>query len=348
MAPNEPYRVDFPFLQVVIAWIEHHCIIPDGFRKHEAFILYDWQLWITANHYRVKPNAEVYDDDGYPTRAAAFHYRRSQVVAPQKSGKGPFTAAICCAEALGPVLFAGWAREGDVYLCRDNGCSCGWGYPYSPGEPTGMRWPTPLIQLLATSEDQVNNVYRPLQSMARSQHLSEQMFVREGFIRLPNDGRIDAVTSSANSRLGNPTTFGAQDETQLYTVTNKMVKTAETQRRGIAGMGGRSMETTNCWDPAENSTAQRTHSSEKTDIFRFYEPPPVAWSFGDRRERHRILASNYAGSPHVPLTVIEAEAAEIMELDPAQAERFYGNRIVQGAGAWMPAELWERSQGVMA
>jgi putative lipoic acid-binding regulatory protein len=28
--------------------------------------------------------------------------------------------------------------------------------------------PTPLIQLLATSEDQVDNVYRPLQAMART------------------------------------------------------------------------------------------------------------------------------------------------------------------------------------
>jgi hypothetical protein len=30
-----------------------------------------------------------------------------------------------------------------------------------------------------------------------------------------------------------------------------------------------------------------------------------------------------------------------MEKDPAQAERFFGNRVVQGNGAWLPDNLWE-------
>ena len=51
------YVVDFPTLWVVPAWIERHCIIPDGFRKGRPFRMYDWQLWITANHYRIKPRA---------------------------------------------------------------------------------------------------------------------------------------------------------------------------------------------------------------------------------------------------------------------------------------------------
>ena len=55
----------------------------------------------------------------------------------------------------------------------------------------GMPRRTALIQLLATSEEQTANVYRPLQSMVRNGHLSDLMKVREGFIRLPNGGRID-------------------------------------------------------------------------------------------------------------------------------------------------------------
>ena len=86
MARN--YSVDFPTLWVAAAWIERHCIIPDGFRKGEGFRHYDWQLWARLNFYRVKPKAEAYDADGYPTRAAAFHNRRSQVVHAQKTGKG--------------------------------------------------------------------------------------------------------------------------------------------------------------------------------------------------------------------------------------------------------------------
>ena len=335
------HDVDFPTLWVAAAWIERHCIIPDGFRKGDGFRLYDWQLWIVLNHYRVKAKADAWDAEGYPTRAAAFHFRRSQVVAAQKTGKGPFAATVVALEAAGPALLAGFAAEGDSYDCTDHGCGCGWSYAYDVGEPMGMPWPTPLIQLLATSEDQVDNVYRPLQAMARGPYLSEQMQVREGFIRLPNDGRIDVVTSSAQSRLGNPITFALQDETQLYTAQNKLIRVAETMRRGLAGMAGRSMETTNCWDPAEQSVAQRTHESKSRDVFKFYETPPSDLRYAIKAERRKIHQFNYAGSPHVNLDSIEAEASEISETDPAQAERFYGNRIVAGLGSWCDGDAWD-------
>lgn len=334
------YRVDFPTLWVAAAWIERHCIIPDGFRKGEAFRHYDWQLWARLNFYRVKPDAVAFDDDGYPTRAAAFHYRRSQVTHAQKTGKGPDAAAGTCNEAVGPALFAGFANHGDSYRCEDHGCGCGWVYWYDVGEAMGMRWPTPLIQLLATSEDQVDNVYRPLQAMARGPYLSELMQVREGFIRLPNDGRIDVVTSSAQSRLGNPITHAVMDETQLYTAQNKLIRVAETMRRGLAGMGGRSIETTNCWDPAEQSVAQRTYEGKARDVFKFYEAPPKDLRYSVKADRRKIHEHNYLGSPHVNLDAIEAEAAEIAETDPAQAERFYGNRIVAGLGTWMEVDAW--------
>jgi hypothetical protein len=339
------YVVDFPTLWIVAAWHERHCIIPDGFRKGTPWRHYDWQLWITLNHYRVKPGAEPFDDEGYPTRAAAFHYRRSQVTAAQKTGKGPFAAVIVCGEAVGPVLFCGWAEGGEIYRCADHGCQCGWSYTYEPGEPMGMPWPTPLIQLLATSEDQVDNVYRPLQAMARGPYLSSLMRVGEQFIRLPNEGRIDVVTSSAQSRLGNPITFALQDETQLYTQANKLIRVAETMRRGLAGMGGRSMETTNCWDPAEQSVAQRTFEGKASDVFKFYEPPPTDLKWSVKADRKRILEHNYAGSPHVPVAQVSAEADELGETDPAQAERFYGNRIVAGTSAWMDGVKWDARAG---
>lgn len=346
------YAVDFPTLWVVPAWIQRHCVIPDGFRKGRPFRMYDWQLWITANHYRVRPDAQQDpgfldgDPDAIPVRSAAFHNRRSQVIAPQKTGKGPWSASIVCAEALGPVLFLDWAREGDEYVCADHGCGCGWAHRYQPGEPMGHPWPTPLIQLLATSEDQVDNVYRPLQAMARGERLRDRMKVREGFIRLIGDGdpdmnRIDVVTSSAQSRLGNPITFCIQDETQLYTATNKLIKVAETMRRGAAAMGGRSVETTNCYDPSEQSVAQRTRESRRKDIFKFYEPPAPALKYTVKADRAKIHAYNYAGSPHADLHGIEAESAELLEKDPGQAERFYGNRIVAGLGSWCSRETWD-------
>jgi hypothetical protein len=113
-------------------------------------------------------------------------------------------------------------------------------------------------------------------------------------------------------------------------------------RRGLAGMGGRSIETTNCWDPAEQSVAQRTYEGKSRDVFKFYEPPPPELRYAIKSERRKIHEHNYLGSPHVNLDAIEAEAAEIAETDPAQAERFYGNRIVAGLGSWCDGDMWDK------
>lgn len=331
----ESFVVDFPTLWVVPDWIEQHCPIPDGFRAGERMELYPWQLWCTVNHYRVRPEANV------GQLAPAFHYRRSQIVAPQKTGKGPWSATIVLAEAVGPVVFAGWARGGERYRCADHGCSCGWWYEYEPGDPMGTPWPTPLIQLTASSEDQVANVYRPLKAMVKLGPLGEQLRVGEEFVRVGDAGRIDVVTSSALSRLGNPINFALQDETGTWTAANKLRRVAETQRRGLAGMGGRSMETTNTWDPSEQSVAQTTAASKRRDIFRYHPQAPKSLSYKDKRQRRKIHAIVYAGSSHVDLDAIEAEAAELMEHDPAQAERFYGNRVVSGTMAWLDGAAWE-------
>ena len=37
----------------------------------------------------------------------------------------------------------------------------------------------------------------------------------------------------------------------------------------------------------------------------------------------------------------EMRAKALMKTDPTQAERFFGNRLVQGGGAWLEDGLWE-------
>lgn len=355
MSSATEYRVDFPTLgDLIDGWIEQHCRVPDGFARAQPFREADWQFWCTANHYRIRPEAKWIQ--ARPMLNQAFHYRRSQIVAPQKTGKGPWAACVTAAEAVGPSVFGGWAKSGEVFDCADFGCSCGWYWEYESGEPKGIRHPSPLIQLTATSEDQVANVYSPLTAMIRLGPLKELMKPREGFVRIvsanddPDMDRIDVVTASANSRLGNPITHANQDESGLYTKANKMRRVAETQRRGAAGMGGRTMEQSNAWDPTENSVAQTTYESPSADIFRFYRNPDLAPSLRDdqgrpisyklKRNRRKIHEYVYEGSWWVNLNSIEAEAAELMEKDPAQAERFFGNRLVQGAGSWFEDGAW--------
>ena len=75
-------------------WIEAHCVIPDQDHAGMPYRLTD-EMWnFLLHHYRLEPDAT---ESKWGT---AFHYRRSQLVRPQKWGKGPFSAAIICAEAL--------------------------------------------------------------------------------------------------------------------------------------------------------------------------------------------------------------------------------------------------------
>ncbi len=152
------------------------------------------------------------------------------------------------------------------------------------------------------------------------------------------------VTSNARSRLGQRVTFVPWDETGLYTEVTGMIRVAETQRRGLSGMGGRGWEFTNPWDPAEESVAQRTFESVQKDIHRDFPQAPSNLVFKNKTDRRKILRYVYSGSPWVNLDNIEAEAMEIMEKDPGQAERFYGNRVVYGQGTWLELEDWHAIQ----
>lgn len=319
--PSEPG--EFPTLgYAVIDWIEAHCVVPDGADMGAPFVLSDEQYRFVLQHYRLHPDARA--DRKRPSKA--FTYRRSMLVRPQKWGKGPLTAALICAEAIGPVLFDGWDAA---------------------GEPVGMPWPTPWIQIAATSEDQTANVYRALLPMITEGPLAN-VITDTGLTRinLPGGGFIEPVTAEGRSRLGQRITFAVHDEPHSWLKSNGGWQLADTQRRNLAGMGGRSVATTNAWDPAENSDAQRTVDANAPDVFIDYPTPP-AGSFRNKRDRAKVLKfvygdSNADAGGWVDLDRIEAEVEELaLKGDLAQAERFYGNRVVATSDAYFDAEAWD-------
>lgn len=314
------YPGEFPTLGWLVGeWIEENCVIPDGDRLGEPYLLTD-EMWnFLVWHYRIKPEA-VGDE-----WQAAWAYRRSLLVRPQKWGKGPLTAAMICAEAVGPVRFGGWDAS---------------------GEPVGMPWATPWIQVTATSEDQTDNVYRALTPMIEEGPLADLIpDTGETRINVPGGGLIEPVTSSRNARLGQRITFAVQDETHCWVESNGGWTIATTQRRNLSGTGGRAVETTNAWDPSEQSVAQRTSEAKAKDIYRDHRMAPPA-SLANKAERRKALRVAYGDSAKKPfgwvsVDRIDAEMLEIAETDPAQAERYYLNRIVAGTGAWIDKDRWD-------
>lgn len=307
---------EFPTLGYqVCEWIEAHCVIPDGEHLAEPFMLTDemvnWFLWF----YRLREDAKFLPD----RPAAAWTYRRGQLVRPQKWGKGPLAAAQICAEAAGPVLFAGWDAD---------------------GEPVGRPWATPWIQVTAAAEDQTDNIWRALMPMIQLGPLTELIpDVGIQRINLPGGGFVEPVSASALSRLGQRLTFDVHDETQNWFATNRGHWLADTKRRNLAGMGGRSIETTNAWDPAEGSVAQRTHEAKSSDIYRDNrQPGPVDTT--DMAKRRECMRFVYGDSWWVDLDRIDAEWQELAEYDQAQADRFFCNVIGIGSGVAFNITRW--------
>lgn len=319
-------------------WIENHCVIPEGDDAGDPFVpTLDHRVWL-ANWYEVRSSAKPGE------RNVAFRFRTGQWMAAQKVGKSPGVAAETCFEFVGPALFDGFAVEGDFYSCADHGCPCGGVYFYEVGEPMGRPWPTPRIQLAAVVEDQVENTWGALIPMIDDGPLADVIpKTGEAFIRHPNrnrDSRVEIVTSKADGKLGARISSARCDETGLWTDQNSMKKFMRTLRRGAAGMGGRVSESTNPYDPAENSQAQDTHTSSRKDVLKHYFPPPAHLDFALKKDREQIFRWNYASSPWVDVRSIEAEASALAETNPAEAERFFGDRIVAGSGSWLNMAKW--------
>lgn len=295
----------------VAAWIEDSCVIPDRDQTGEPFTLSPEQLRFLLWFYAVNPDGR-------------FSFRRGQLVRPQKWGKGPLSAAIICAEASGPVVFDGFDAA---------------------GEPVGRPWATPWIQVVAVSEDQTDNVWTSLVPMIELGSLAADI-PDTGKTRINvrgaggSAGLIEPVTSAHLSRLGQRLTFAVHDETHAWYPHNGGVKLADTQRRNLAGMNGRSLETTNAWDPAEQSVAQVTFEADLPDVLIDY-PTPKPCSIRNKRERRAALRHAYSGAPWVDIDRIDAEIVELLPRDPNQAKRFFLNEIVAGADKAFDVKAFE-------
>lgn len=315
---------EFPTLGFQVAdWIEARCAIPDRAFVGDPYLLTDEQLTFLLHFYRLDPETGVF-----------VYHRGAQLKKPQKWGKGPFSAAYICAEAQGPVLFAGWD---------------------SAGEPVGKPWPTPLIQVTAVSEDQTENVYSALLPMIELGALHGEIEdTGLGRINLPGGGKIEPVTASGRSRLGQRLTAAVEDQTESWLKTNGGRELADNQRRNIAGMGGRWLSTCNAWDPSEESVAQYTAEHEHDGVYHDEIEPPQGLSIRNKAERRRALRIVYGDAltgrrnrktgviePWINLDKIDAEILALLPRDPAQAERFFLNRNHAAESKAFDGERWD-------
>lgn len=318
----------FPTLGYQVAdFIEASCVIPDRDQVGEPLVLTDEQLRFLLWFYRVRPDAR-FDARRKLWRTPFVFHRGGQLVRPQKWGKGPFSGAIVIAEAAGPVVFDGWDAA---------------------GQPVGRPWATPLIQVTALSEDQTGNVWSALQPMIELGAIAAEIpDTGQTRINLPGGGRIEPVTASAKSRLGQRLTFLLQDQTESWLQGNGGRVLADNQRRNIAGMGGRWLSTPNAWDPAEESVAQWTSEHEHDGVLHDDVTPPESLSIRNKRDRRKALKLVYGDSWWVDLDRIDAEIEALLPRDPGQAERWFLNRKNASEARVFDVDRWDALAADMA
>jgi hypothetical protein len=163
------------------------------------------------------------------------------------------------------------------------------------------------------------------------------MLVREGFIRLRNE----AATPTEPHRRGHPRRCRA-----WVTRSRSACRTSRscTPTRTSCGRSPRPCAAApppwaagrgdhELLRPVGELGGAATYESAVDGHLQVLRAPPPDLKYTRRRTSGgRSTRSTTPGSPHADLHGIDAEAAELLEKDPAAAERFFGNRIVYGAG----------------
>lgn len=322
--PNE--EGEFPTLGYDMGeWIESHCVIPDGYRQGEPYLLTDEMWKFLVHFYRLYPYAEPWPAPD------ALRYTGAQLRRSQKWGKDPFGAAMILGEALGPGRFDGWNAA---------------------GEPVGAPYPTPLMACLGTSEDQTDNTWRPLLSMIRLGPLINLpgMDAGETRINLPSGGKIEPVTTSARARLGAPMSFVTITESHLFTLQGGHRKVCGAVKRNVAGMDGRWLELTNAWDPTEGSEAQVTGESGDERVYCDTIEPNRVEDLSDDELLYAELMRQYGDSARERGGWVNIKGRIFHEVRStrhleADRRRFFLNEIVVGESVFVDPIRWDLATG---
>lgn len=246
-------------------------------------------------------------------------------------------AAIACAEALAPVVPAGWDAD---------------------GEPVGRPWAdlrTPWVQLAAVSEDQTRNAWSPLLEMLREGPAVDEypgLEPLDTFVNLPK-GRVEFVTSAATSREGNRPVFCVLDQTEEWRPSNGGVKLAATLRRNLGKTNGSSIESPNAYLPGEGSVAEESaeywkrivEGRAKDDGLLYdHREADAGTDMADRESLLAGLQFVYGDSADVAGGWVDLEriAAEVWDpaTHPQDARRFYLNQITHASDSWISQPEW--------
>lgn len=244
----------------VMRWAMKYLRQPNGLHAGQPFRPVDSQVRFWLWWYAV-------DEDG------RWLFHRAVRRLAKGSGKSPFAAVQGLAEFCGPVRLADFDSK------VPGGCV---------GKPVDM----PLVQVVATAEQQTANTMRMVRAFAsKKSRLVAEFGIdpgKEKYFIAP-EGTLEQRTSSVTAAEGAEASFVVADETEHWKPGNGGPDLAATLLDNLAKSGSRMLETCNSWVPGQDSVAEASFDAW------------VAQEEGRTRGESRILYDARVASPETRL-----------------------------------------------
>lgn len=310
------YEGEFPSLGWVVAdFIQANMVVPLGSAAGAPLVLTDEQLAFLVRLYRIDVDTGL------------LAVRTAQLRRSKGWGKSPLVAGLAVAELCGPVRPDGWDAA---------------------GEPVGRPVPTPRVQICGIAEDQVEaNTWGPMMAM-----VAESRLVKDGVIDVMRSrvdlvggtGVIECVTAEAGTREGQPVTCAIEEETHLWRRRNRGIALAATLQRNVGKTSGLVIEATNAYTPGTGSVAEATADAVRSGtpgvLIDTIEGPDVPDPQDTDALRSALKIAYGDSNSFVDIGRIMAEYRD-PRTDPADAARFFLNRVVAAGGQAVNLIAWD-------
>ena len=311
------------------AWMIDNLIQPNGPHAGEPFKPTPRQIEFLVFFYAI-------DEHGQ------FTYNHGVRRLAKGSGKSPFVAAIALFELLGPCRFDHFDEDAPFGVVA---------------KPMSM----PLVQVIATSEQQTANTMRMVRAFcAKGSPIAKKYDVEVGktFLDVPGGGRLEQRASSPQSMEGSEVSMYIGDETEHWTPGASGPELMSVMRRNAAKTAARVLETSNAWKPGEGSVAEatfedwvaqeegKTRGQWKTLYDARVAPPNTILT--DEKQRGKVTLDEalryvYEDCPWVTETAaLQAIKEQIWtpSFSESASWRFYLNRPTAAENSWVTLEEW--------
>lgn len=301
-----PIDLSYPSLGGSISsFIESRFVFGPGSLSGQAAVLDDEKRGLIYRMYEVQPPDHRY--------AGMRRFQRAGVELRKGVAKTEFASWVCGCELHpeAPVRFHHWAEEGEVSP---------WGYQYFPGEPVGRAVRSPVIPMMAVTEEQVSELAFGVLKFILENCPDEDLFEisKERIVRKAANGTEDgfavAVSNAPGSRDGARTSFQHFDEPhRLF-----MPRHRDAHETMLQNMSKRPLE--DPWTLYTSTAGQPGQNSIEEDVRA--EAEEIAE--GEREDPTLFFFARWAGPEHDDLSTLEQRIAAVADATCDQPEAVDG------------------------